>query len=86
MATFIERVLALPAWAWFAAAVMSHTLGSETWYWMLLMPFVTMTRSIYEERLAAHLAGDAADGAEAPPAAPAAGTSSEPEHAQKKKA
>jgi hypothetical protein len=32
MASFFERMMALPAWAWFAAAVLSHTLGSETWY------------------------------------------------------
>ena len=85
MATFVERVLALPAWAWFAAAFMSHTLGSETWYWMLLMPFVSLTRSIYNERLAAHVAGNGADGAETPPAA-SIPTGPEQARQQKKKA
>ncbi len=51
---FVERILALPPWAWFVAAFMSSTLGSETWYWMLVMPFISLTRSIYRERMAVH--------------------------------
>lgn len=61
--SFVERVLALPAWAWFAAACMSHALGSETWYWMMAMPFVSLIRSIYERQLAEHAAAPTASAA-----------------------
>eukprot|EP01046_Picozoa_sp_COSAG06_P053047 COSAG06_NODE_9077_length_1994_cov_1.440633_2_plen_111_part_00 len=50
MASLFERVLALPAWAWFVAAFASNTLGSQTWYWMLAMPFVSLIRQIYDRR------------------------------------
>ena len=86
MATFFERMLALPAWAWFAAAFMSHTLGSETWYWMLLMPFVSLTRSIYHERMAVHAAAQGGPG-HTETTSPASGVSSEsskPTQADKK--
>ena len=71
---FVERILALPPWAWFVAAFMSSTLGSETWYWMLVMPFISLVRSIYRERMAVHAtaaaggenAGNAAQASPAP--------------------
>ena len=62
-----ERLIAIPSFVWFAAAGAACLLGSETWPWMLAMPFVTHFL-VWRERQTE--AGAAAGGAE--PAAPAA--------------
>jgi hypothetical protein len=73
-----ERLVGTPSWVWFAAAFVSSFLGSETWPWLLAMPFVTHFLVWRENQQAAAAATGAgsSSAAERPPAVAAKGVPS----------